>query len=586
MSEVRSTIAVDMVGNLQDKARRFGNSMEDLSNRGVRSLSRLSPAARQVSRGLDAVGNKYTALLTGAAGVGTYRMVTGLQTRFTRLGIQANASATTIEHLKEKIYEAARAPEIRLDPAGIVDAVDEIVERTGDLRFAEANIRNIGLAMSATGAEGRDIGGIMSEFQKMGIIKPKEVLEALDILNVQGKEGAFTLQNLANLGPRVFAAYTATGRGGLQAVRELGATLQVVRQGTGNPEQAATAFEAVMRTMADKQKINKLAKGGIQVFDPKALKEGKEILRPINDLMVDIITKAKGNQTVLSKVFDAEAIRAFNAMASEYKRTGSVASLQKFMNLQANGTVTVKDSATAAADAARSVTALATAWERFAESNLTKAIQSAADALNSINPETLDKVLKVGTGMAVGLGGLVIANKARRLFGFGGKGGAAGGGMLGGSGPIPVYVVNKHLSMLPGSDGFGLGGGQGSAAGRSAGMLRKYGAKLLGLGGTSVGALGATGAAGMATSAAMVGVTGGAGYGLGMLINKYLLQGTKTQDKIGEAIARLAAIVGSQEAKVAIEVNSSDGTRAKVKRMSAAGMQVDVDTGVTMAGAY
>ena len=37
----------------------------------------------------------------------------------------------------------------------------------------------------------------------MDIKAPEEVLKAIDVLNVQGKSGAFTLQNLAALGPRV-----------------------------------------------------------------------------------------------------------------------------------------------------------------------------------------------------------------------------------------------------------------------------------------------------------------------------------------------------------------------------------------------
>ncbi|MHB1183399.1 MAG: phage tail tape measure protein [Desulfobulbia bacterium] len=468
MSDLRTRILIDLGGNLEQRAQRYSGVLDRFSKTGQRSLGALSRSAQAASHGLDRIGNRYTAVLTGAAGLGTAKVVMDLEDRFVRLGIQANADAGAIDHLKEKIYQAARAPEIRLDPGEITGAIEEIIEKTGDLKFAEQNIHNIGLAISATGAAGKDIGGIMSEFQKMGIIDPKQVLEALDTLNVQGKEGAFTLQNLANLGPRVVTAYTATGRGGVQAIREMGAALQVIRQGTGSSEMAATAFEALMRTMADAAKVKQLYKGGIKVFDEKEMAAGKEVLRPINELMVEIVTKTKGRQTLLSKVFDAEAIRAFNAAASEFKRTGSVELLDKFMDVHSDGSTTIQDSARAAQTANRSLRTLYVAWEQFADSKLTKPIQDMAGILNSLDQETVDRWLKLGTGLALSLGGMVIANQAikfgRSAWGMGrwiltgGKGGKEGAGGLGGAAggfgdAVPVYVVNGPSSIWPGSGG-------------------------------------------------------------------------------------------------------------------------------------
>ena len=478
MGEVKTSIIVDLAGNIQQRGQQFISTLNNVGSQGVRSLSRLSQIAEMSGRGLDKLGNRYTALLTGASGIGAARMVMDHQRRLTRLGIVANRSEEDIQSLNEEIYRTAQAPDIRLDPSEITSAIEEIMEKTGDLRFAEQNIRNIALAIQATGGAGKDIGGVMSEFQKMGITDFKSVLESIDILNVQGKEGAFTLQNLAALGPRVITAYTSMGRGGIQSIRELGAAMQVIRQGTGGPEQAATAFEALMRTLSDGKKIKMLQKGGIKVFDPEALKHGKEVLRPINELMVEIVKRTGGRKTLLSKVFDAEAMRSFNSLIDEYKRTGDITSLDKFMRMQADGSTTIHDSARAAKDATAAVDLLFTSFKKFADGNLTKPIQSLADTMNSIDPEKFQTGMKVAGYAALGLGGLVVGRKvyqgAKGLAGmFRGGAGKAGalGGLAGGGGPIPVYVVNKHLSMLPGTDGFGANPSSPSSYGK--GVLQK-----------------------------------------------------------------------------------------------------------------
>ncbi len=239
------------------------------------------------------------------------RQLANLQRRFTRLGIQANKTTAEMNALKNEIYDTARAPDIRVDPSQITSAIEEIVEKTGNLDFARANIRNIALALQATGAEGTAIGGIMAELEKMDIKDPRKVLEAIDTLNVQGKEGAFTLQNLAALGPRVITAYASAvkgGRDGADTLKEMGAALQVIRMGTGSSEQAATAFERLLAELQNVEKLKKLEAEGIQVFDPK--QPGAEIMRPINEILLEILEKTKGLSASSPSWFDGTLVHS------------------------------------------------------------------------------------------------------------------------------------------------------------------------------------------------------------------------------------------------------------------------------------
>lgn len=173
----------------------------------------LSSAAQAAGRGLDKLGNRYTALLGGGAAALAVRGTMNLQEQLTRLGITADVSDEHIRKLHERILDTANAPDIRIDPSQIMAAVDSVMEKTGDLEFVEQNIRNIGLAIQASGAEGGAIGDIFAEFQKQGM-SARDALASVDVLIAQGKAGAFTLKDLASLGPRVVTSYTSLGRRG------------------------------------------------------------------------------------------------------------------------------------------------------------------------------------------------------------------------------------------------------------------------------------------------------------------------------------------------------------------------------------
>lgn len=569
MTELRTSIVVNLAGNLERRSRQFANAMGKMSERGRRHMTALSRTADITGRTLDRMGNRYTALLTGAAGIGSAKMVMELETRFTRLGIQANVSADEIARLKREIFEAAQAPEIRVDPSQITDAIEAIVEKTGDLQFARDNIKNIGVAIQATGAEGGAIGEILAEFQKMGVKAPQEVLKAIDLLNVQGKEGAFTLQNLAALGPRVITAYTATGREGTKALTEMGAALQMIRMGTGSSEQAATAFEALLRTLTDPDKIKKLQQvAGIQVFDPQRLAAGEKVLRPINELMTEIVEKSKGDRTKLGAIFDAEAMRAFNQAGGEFMRTGRVDTMNKFMQVQADGKATMQDSARAAATSGAALQNLYTAWKKFADGELSGPIQSLADTLNGIEPGTVDRWMQIGKWVAIVGGGAVLARKVQKgvggLAGLGKAGAAGAGGLMGGMPlPLPVYVVNKHMSLSPDAWGGSPAGGTAGKAGK-AGMLKRFGGMSL------LGRAGAVGAAGYA------------GWEVGSYLSRNFIQGTEFGDQVGSAVAHALAFLGNQEAKVAIEINQK-GEVTDV-RASGQGMRPEVERAALVGG--
>lgn len=598
MSELRTSVVMDLRGNLERQAQRYEGALQQLSTNGQRYMGRLSRSAGALGRGLDSMGNQWTALATGVAGISTVRNLVALEERFTRLGIAAGQSEEQMDALRARIFEVSRQPDIRVDPSQVTSAIEAILEKTGDLEFAENNLRNIALAISATGAQGSAIGEILAEFQKMDIKKPEAVLKAIDTLNEQGKSGAFTLAELAKLGPRVVTAYTALGRTGPQAIREMGAALQLIRQGTGSSEQAATSFEALLRTLQQIDKVKMLQSGGIKIYDAEELERGNQVLRPINELIVEIVEAVDGRGSLLSKVFDAEAMRAFNAALSEYRRTGAVESLQQYMNVQADGTATLKDSARAADTAGGAWRNLGSAWKSFADSNLSGPIQAAADALNSLDQATVDRWLKIAGIAAGGLGGLYALRSLGKLgadLGRGagsiwkgaskGKGGIAGelGGAASKMAPVPVYVTN--MGAMGGGASGRKGGGYTSPT-RSSTTARPTA-------GTPPASKPRFRMRGVGPASAVI-AAGAAGWSIGSMINDALDRtetGRAIGEEIGEAVARVLAAFGNDQAQRALRINEGGESTVVIKvdqdgRVRSArpergegGPNIDVDVG-------
>ena len=73
----------------------------------------------------------------------------------------------------------------------------------------------------------------------------------------------------------------------------------------------------------------------------------------------------------------------------------------------------MNDSARAAASSAASLTYLKTAIENFADENLADGIKTLADIINSMDPNTVNRIFK---GIALGVGGLIAYSAGAKNF--------------------------------------------------------------------------------------------------------------------------------------------------------------------------
>ncbi|WGV99817.1 phage tail tape measure protein [Vibrio sp. YMD68] len=396
--KLETEITLNLAGNLAAKARRYGNSMSEFAKKNQKAMTLVKTSTAAASRGIDALFNRYVgmaaALTTGAIAKG----FVSLDRRLSRLAIAAEVSKEKASELYDEIQRVSNLEGIRIDPSESLSAIEEILTKTGDLGYAMENLPNIAAVIQATGAAGQQVGGIFTEFKKLAIEGSKEAMAAIDVLNKQGKSGAFTLASMANSGPQIFAAYAATGRQGAEAVTELGAALQVIRGGVGSDEQAVTAFEALIRDITSPDRVKKLQQlGGISVFDQDKLKDGIEVMRPLPSIMEEIVNKSGGMSEKLAMLnLTDEAKRALNPLIALYKDTGSANAFSGFMSIVGDGSVTLADAAVAAGDAAASLQLLGNSFDKFTNQRLAEPIRELSAAINSIDDDTIQSWLKWG----------------------------------------------------------------------------------------------------------------------------------------------------------------------------------------------
>lgn len=479
--KLKYALILDLKGNFARMTASAQKAMNRFAQTGEAGLKRMAKVMPAVGGALDKLGNRYTALISGGTMYAAVKSAAAMETRLARLGIVADKSNAEMRKLNEEIYNIAQNRSINVSADEIMSGMEQIVAKTGDFDAAAENIKNLGLVISATGASGEDAGAMIADLiEKFGIKTPKELLQTLDVLASQGKAGAFELADLATQGNRVMSAYAGIGRTGKTATAELGALMQIIRKGVGSSEQAATALEAYMRALNDVQTRKRLKNSGISLFeadDPKKMRSAVEIMK-------DVIAKANGDVAKIGRVFtSSEAMRAFSAASLEFQETKNFGSLDSFMNVNSDGTALIGDSERMAATFESSVVSLKTAVERFSNAALAEPIKELAEALNKIDPEKLQSVLKTAA-IGVGTVGTLVAGKKLWDVGSGIAGlfrknkGGVSNPLIPSGGVQPVYVTNFG-EMGGGFGGYGAGYDKGGRkARRAANRAAKQSAKL------------------------------------------------------------------------------------------------------------
>lgn len=430
MNEIKAGVLL----SLKDK---FSQGIKDAGGTVQKFASSAASAIQGIDKAFSGLGTAAGALGVSLSLGAATKEIINLDNRLTRIGLTASASAEQVNALKQKVFDAASDSSIKIDTTSINDALDVVMTKTGDLKYAEDNIRNIAIAIQATGEQGSSIGSVFAEFQKFGYTAD-QITKLMDDMVKQGDQGAFTFGEFAKAGSAVISAYSPIGTAP-EDIKKANAAMQIIMMGTKSAEIAVTALGSAMSELSSPDKQQKLMAIGVRVRD----ESGK--FRDFNDIMADLlkVSEKVGNTDFLGNIFGQTSMQAIRAYSNFYDDM-----YPRLMDLGDTTGAMEHKSATMANTLAANLQQVQTAFVRFADAKLTVPLEKLTDLLNKLaeDPEAFNRIF---TGIAVGIGAIAavkglasVINIVSNIASLKKGGGNINiGSNVGGNG-MPVYVTN------------------------------------------------------------------------------------------------------------------------------------------------
>ncbi|MDC5843762.1 phage tail tape measure protein [Vibrio europaeus] len=446
--KLETDIVLNLAGNLAAKARQYGNSMGEFAKKNQKAMTLVKTSTAAAGRGIDALGNRYVGLAATFVTGATVRNVAAFDAQMVRIGTNAKLSSDQVDVLTQSIEDFSTQADIRIDTTTLATGVDTLLGKTGDLEFVMDNLENMGVFMQAFGADAESTGALFAQFREKGIRDSEAVMKTIDELYGQFAIGSVSVKDLAGISEQLFATYQAKGP---EAITQMSALVQLFAKAKGNANESLTSIQAVFATFSDKKKVEFLDKQGIAVF-----KEGTKELREPVELLLEVLDAAKNDPLKLGDVFDQTSLQGLSSIYSQENKDLLLQMTSGTGELGATQEAAAKNAATLNS----AMTSLNNSFNKFANQRLAEPIQELADAINSVDDETIQNWLKWGETALWVVGGLVAAKKGldiaasvKTVFGKGGVPGAGGKGGFQDLGAMPVFVVN-----MPGGGMSCLGG--------------------------------------------------------------------------------------------------------------------------------
>jgi TP901 family phage tail tape measure protein len=295
--------------------RNFDRDAERQGRRGSRGDGGFfSRSAKKAGEGMLQGLGQGLAMMTGGGIASGLSSIAGdvmdLERGMTRYQIATDSTPEAMNAFRASL--SAVSKDSGIARSALLGGASAYVALTGDAAGASAQVETFAKVANATGASMEDIAATAASMKQNLGIDPKDFKAGFSALSVQGKAGAVELKELASLLAGLAPSFSKFDGGtGTEGLAEMGAALQVVRQGFGSSSEAATGLQSYMVSLT--KNAAKFKAIGVHVFD----KHGKT--RDFRDILDEIshnkAFQGEAGQTKLQKIFGRdEAVRAFQQM--------------------------------------------------------------------------------------------------------------------------------------------------------------------------------------------------------------------------------------------------------------------------------
>ena len=447
-----NSLAAAIVLKLKDN---FSHGIQEAAKQSKKLGDGFLSMSSKVDKGLSGITGTLATIGVSMGAAATINKTIDFEDKIARIGTVAKMSSEEMKEFKKDIFDAAMLPDVKMNPDEMVAAVDVIKDKTGDLEFAKANLKNLGQAMQAFGVDGADMGGLMSEFNKIGY-KAEETADMLDAMYVQGNQGAFTAAEFAKNGAAIISAYSKIGTG-TKDLKNANAAMQILTMGTKDPTAAVTVLESLMQDLSDPDKQAKLSELGDALHMNLNVRDENGQFRDLTELMPQIVKagsrlKELGkSDDIFVKIFSGVSARGIAAFDTYGDKLGGLLELGEYSGAVAEAAV--RNAQTLKSN----ITNLQTAFMAVANSGLQKPLELITKALNGMakHPAILKAVFGTLTAGILGVMALKgIGTVVNLLNGFKNlKSGKLTIDQSAGSDVMPVFVTNMGGGMGMGAAG-------------------------------------------------------------------------------------------------------------------------------------
>ena len=289
MSNLRTSVVLDLTGNLAARAKSYGATLGNMASRGARSMDLLRRSALAAGRGLDAVSNRYVSAVGSMAlaykGAQAVMKSASLDKQLIRVRQTAGATKSQAASLRAELHAMSQQTGVAVD--GLLVGFNNLVQSGLSWEASLATIKATNKAIAVTGAEANVLtSGLTVAAEAFGfdLTQPGLAVALLDKMTVGGRLGKAELEDLSAIFARVGIN---AKRAGLSFDDTLG-FVEELSYLAENPDRLATLADSTLRLFTNQNYLRAAARATkVNFYDDKGQK------RAAFDVLDDIAKKYK-----------------------------------------------------------------------------------------------------------------------------------------------------------------------------------------------------------------------------------------------------------------------------------------------------
>ncbi len=119
-NRLSTEIMINLAGNLTAKARQYGANMSQFARNHQKAMRLVKATTEAAGRGLDTLGNRYTAMIAGLGSSLTIKQVADFDAQMRRMGTDAQLTTEQVKTLHDKIRDVSNQKIFVLMPLRLV----------------------------------------------------------------------------------------------------------------------------------------------------------------------------------------------------------------------------------------------------------------------------------------------------------------------------------------------------------------------------------------------------------------------------------------------------------------------------------